>query len=171
MIYKGSRPAIDDSGFLKELCIVDAEGAEKDGQQYLIFTLAKPRRTHDVQQAIEAYNSGLDEALRFTQIDVVTFERGHGFHLHPIFHVIRKAQSSKSDTYWTWQNGGDDANSNKKRRRVVNELESDLVEASILPAAPKRMSGKENRDEQQQQQQVIPHYGLLCIGMFYFSDA
>ena len=56
MIYKGMRPAIDGSGFLKELCIVDAEGAEKDRQQYLIFTLAKPRRTHDVQQAIEAYN-------------------------------------------------------------------------------------------------------------------
>jgi len=170
MVYEGARPAMDSSGFLKELGVVDAEGAEKDGQQFILFTVLKPRRTCEVQQAVDAYNSGSSEGIRLVQFggeqqEVVTFERGHKFQLHPIYQTIRVADAAKDGSFWAWSSSGvaGDVN-NKKRRRVINELESDLVEASIAPSAPKRASGKENHGSEPQV--MISHYGLLCIGMF-----
>jgi hypothetical protein len=171
MVFEGPRPAIDGSGFLKDLGVIDAEGAEKNGQQFILFTVARPRRTSEVQQAIDAYNDSSAEAMRLVQFEgerVVTFERGHRFQLHPIYQTIRTAETAKDNTFWSWSSTGvvGDANISRKRRRVINELESDLVEASIIPAAPKRASGKENRGEEPQPQVMSPHYGLLCIGMF-----
>jgi hypothetical protein len=169
IVFEGTLPALEDGHFLGGLGIVEAEGCTKDGNHFMLITVGRPRKTIDVEQAIKLFNSSAPEAA-ITPVSfqggpfVVTFERGHKFQLHPIYQTIQSANQSGDSAYWTWG-----LIEGKKRRRVMSELESDLVEASILPTAPKRASGKENSDAQVMTQPseflcASGCYGLLCIG-------
>ena len=158
--------------FLNGLGVIEAEGCNKDGIHFMMLTVGKPRRTSDVEQAINAYNSGAEgggiSLVSFEGgLKVVTFERGHKFQVHPIHRTIQAANSAGNGAYWAWGS----AEEGKKRKRVINELESDLVEAAIIPVAEKRAShGKENKDVEQQVNQPAANdfysiEGILCIGM------
>lgn len=155
MVFEGTLPSLEDGQFLGSLGIVEAEGCTKDGNHFVLITVGKPRKTSEVEQAILAYTEAAITPVSYQGGPlVVTFERGHKFQLHPIYQAIQSANQAGNEGYWTWG-----LIEGKKRKRVINELESDLVETSIVPNASKRACGKENSDVQ------VNMPSELCIGM------
>jgi len=167
IVFEGALPTLDGGMFLGGLGIVEAEGCTKDGIHFMVMTVGKARKTTEVEQAIEAHNrSAAEAAISLVSYQggpcVVTFERGHKFQLHPIYQTIQSASKAGNAAYWAWG-----LIEGKKRRRVINELESDLVETSIVPNAPKRASGvgKENSDVQvKQPSEFLSDVGCCLIG-------
>jgi hypothetical protein len=165
IVFEGALPALDGGMFLGGLGIVEAEGCTKDGIHFMVLTVGKPRKTIEVEQAVQLHNSAAEAAISLVSYQggpcVVTFERGHKFQLHPIYQTIQSANKAGNAAYWTWG-----LIEGKKRRRVMNELESDLVEAALVPNASKRASGKENSDAQvTRPSEFLSDIGcLLCIG-------
>lgn len=141
LVFDGVRPPSMGGGFLKELDVIKAEGCEKDGKQFLIFTTNKPRRSNDVADSVRAFNESApdDEKLALIAFEngpeVVVFERGNCFRTHPISKIIQGAM--EDDGYWAWSVMID---GDRKKKRAVNELESDLVEAAIRPSSAKRVA-------------------------------
>ena len=177
IVFEGSLPSLEGGMFLNGLGIVEAEGCNKDGTHFMMLTVGKPRRTSEVEQAIEAFNGAASAgaAIRLVSFQggpsVVTFERGHKFQLHPIYQTIRSANDAGNAAYWAWGSV-----EGRKRKRVINELESDLVESAILPTASKRASGaKESSSDAQVIRPSESDFlsigccGLLCIGMNSWS--
>jgi hypothetical protein len=100
LVFEGARPPMDD--FLREIGVTEAEGVQKDGKQYIVFTVAKPKRTSDVQASIDAYNrrhAGAVRLLPFCDSMVTTFERGSKYLAHPIYQTV--AQTA-DDSRWSW---------------------------------------------------------------------
>ena len=180
-VFEGQRPDIGGQTPFADLDVAEAEGCEKDGRQFVVFTVCKPRRVSDVERVVE----GL-EGIRLVSLDggpmIATFERGHSYQGHPIYRTIQSLCANCDVSYWRWSLDHPQQN---RKKRVISELESDLADAVILPAAEKRASKKQRQedaecilpldDEGGVQRQVEPacpfrlpsscYYGLLCIGM------
>ena len=180
-VFEGLRPDIGGQTPFADLDVAEAEGCEKDGRQFVVFTVCKPRRVSDVERVVE----GL-EGIRLVSLDggpmIATFERGHSYQGHPIYRTIQSLCANCDVSYWRWSLDHPQQN---RKKRVISELESDLADAVILPAAEKRASKKQRQedaecilpldDEGGVERQVEPacpfrlpsscYYGLLCIGM------
>ena len=116
LVFDGARPCMDGGDFLKEIGLVEVEGVQKDGKHHLLFTVCKPRRTLDVQSAIDAYNRRHGDVIR--EATVTTFERGNKYLTHPICQAIQRSDAS----YWSWSVV-------MAEDQMVNDLESTLSEA------------------------------------------
>ena len=116
LVFDGARPCMDGGDFLKEIGLVEVEGVQKDGKHHLLFTVCKPRRTLDVQSAIDAYNRRHGDVIR--EATVTTFERGNKYLTHPICQAIQRSDAS----YWSWSVV-------MAEEQMVNDLESTLSEA------------------------------------------
>ena len=140
LVFNGVRVPAMGGDFLKELAVIKAEGCEHDGKQFVVFTTRKPRKAADVLSAISAYNAAAEEKMQLIAHEeegpeVVVFDRGSCYRTHPICKLIHAA--SGNDVSWEWSLLVD---SESKQKRVACELETDLVEASILPSASKRIA-------------------------------
>ena len=128
-------------GFLKDMDVIKAEGCEKDGKQFVIFTVSKPRKASEVLDSIKNYNEDAEEKMNLISFqdgpEVAVFDRGNCFRSHPISKIIQSAVAEEES--WVWSVVVD---SDGKKKRAVNELESDLVETSIRPATTKRMASR-----------------------------
>ena len=162
VVFKGERPN-SDLDFFRALDVVHAEGVEQDAMQFMMFTLQKPRRTVDVEHAMQGM-----QLIEFDGMPkIVTFERGHRYQTHPIFQTIQAL--SKHQSFWTWKL---EIDGDQRRKRVISELESDLV--NVVPECDKREPKKkesfhnENGDRGQPQVRDVSSpcaHGLQCIGM------
>ncbi len=142
LVFNGAQPPSMGGDFLKELDVIKAEGCEKDGVQFLIFTTNRPRRSDDVLESIRLFNDRTsDQKVELIPHDngplVAVFDRGNCFRTHQLSKIIQGAMEG-DDGYWTWSVMMD---GDRKKKRAVNELESDLVETSIKPASSKRVAG------------------------------
>ncbi len=122
--------------FLKEIGITDAEGIQKEGKHFIVFTVGKPRRVADVQNSIDAYNRRSSEPIQlipFCDVTVTTFERGNKFMSHPISQII----AQKDETYWSWSLVMAER---RAEQQMINDLEDSLdpapVEAPSSSATP-----------------------------------
>jgi hypothetical protein len=138
LVFEGTKaPAMGD-GFLHELDVIQADGCEHEGNHFMIFTTTKPRRPADVLASVQAFNATATEE-KMTLIafqggpEVAVFDRGQCFRSHPISRIIQGATAAGEA--WSWSMLAD---SEKKKKRAINELESDLVDTVIIPSAPKR---------------------------------
>jgi hypothetical protein len=138
LVFEGTKvPAMGD-GFLHELDVFQADGCEHEGNHLMIFTTTKPRRPADVLAAVNAFNAtATDEKMSLIAFqdgpEVAVFDRGQCFRSHPISSIIQGATAAGEA--WSWSMLAD---SERKKKRAINELESDLVETAIIPNAPKR---------------------------------
>lgn len=141
LVFQGAQPPSMGGDFLKDLDVIKAEGCEKEGRQFLIFTTNRPRRSDDVLESLRAYNAQASEKVEPVSFEngplVAVFERGNCFRTHAISKIIQGAMEG-DDGYWVWSVMMD---GDRKKKRAVNELESDLVETSIRPSASKRVAG------------------------------
>ena len=129
LVFEGVRPPME--VFLREVGMVEAEGIQKDGQHFIVFTVCKPRRVLDVQNAVDAYNRRSSDAIRlvpFCDATVTTFERGNKFMSHPICQAI----AQKDETYWTWSL----VMAEQQKQTVADQQMINDLEASLDPAAP-----------------------------------
>ena len=140
LVFDGTRAPAMGGEFLKELEVIKAEGCEHDGKQFLIFTTNKPRKSSDVLDAVNTFNGATEEKMNLVSFEggpeVVVFERGNCFRTHPISKIIQAAMNG-DDVSWVWSVMMD---SDVKKKRVVSELELDLVETSVRPSASKRIA-------------------------------
>jgi hypothetical protein len=133
------------------LCSVGVRSVEcalNGEKQFVVITMDKPMRASDVL-------SSLKDGLcleKFENCDdlIVTFEKGQRYLQHPFYVVVQGVKSAATEDdatlrYWQWVSDGEPV----KRKRVVGELLSDLVEESINPSAPKRerVGSKEKNSE------------------------
>lgn len=140
LVFEGPR---EPSGeFLDEIGAMDAEGIHKDGKQYMLFTVRKSRRTTEVLQAIDSFNSSkpADEAVRLVAYEpgsslILTFERGNKYQSHPIYKIISGLG------HWTRST----VMASDKQKRAITELQTDLVQDCIVPSSSKRVSGEEGK--------------------------
>jgi len=139
LVFNGVRIPAMGGDFLKELDVINAEGCEHDGKQFVIFTTRKPRKAADVLGAISAYNATAEEKMQLIPHEdgpeVVVFDRGNCYRTHPICKIVHAA--SGNDVSWEWSLLVD---SESKQKRVAGELETDLNETSIRPSASKRVA-------------------------------
>ena len=162
MVFEGERPecVVSGEGFFKLLDVVEAQGGRDDGKNFMILTLRRARRLVEVERAMEG--------IRLVSFEngpsIVTFQRGHNYQAHSIYKIIQKISASGDESFWAWSMVVD---SDRKRKRVADELESDLVDASITPIAQKRASKKRELDENQVRASSSFFYGLLSIGICF----
>ena len=139
LVFEGPKVPSMGSAFLQEIDVIKADGCERDGKHFMIFTTSKPRRSTDVLDSIKAFNLANEEKMNLVAFEdgpeVAVFDRGQCFRTHPISKIIQNAISNEEA--WSWSMLAD---SDKKKKRAINELESDLVETAIFPTAPKRMA-------------------------------
>lgn len=193
LVFEGTRTPAFGGGFLKDLEVTKAEGCEKDGKQFVILSVSKPRKASDVVKAVKAYNSDTQDKMMLVPFlngpEVVVFDRGNCYRAHPISKIIQEAVAAEDSWTWAVVAEGDAGTSKKmcdvggkkkksdevgkpdagekpaaipvveeveetkkeetetkksaggsKKKRAVNELESDLVEASIRPQSIKRQA-------------------------------
>lgn len=125
------------SEMLCSIGIRSMECALHEDKQFVVFTVDKPTRASDVL-------SSLQDGFCLEKFDgcddlIVTFEKGQRYLQHPFYVVVQGVKSAAveddaSPRYWQWISDGEPV----KRKRVVGELASDLVEESINPSATKR---------------------------------
>ena len=138
LVFNGCKLPSMGGDFLKELDVTNAEGCEKDGKHFMIFTVNKPRRMEDVVESIQAFNAVASEEDRIKLVqyenepEVVVFAKGNCFKTHGISKIIHG-----EDTYWEWSVVVD---GDGKKKRAMSELSSDLVDAAIVPKCAKRVS-------------------------------
>lgn len=122
-------------------------------KQFVVFTVEKPVRASDVLKSIEGFNSSSSTPLtleKFNEDDVcmiVTFEKGQRFMQHPFYSIVQEVKEDSSNDpemraskVWEWTATFNNSmpSASKQKKRVVDELASDLVEDAILPSASKR---------------------------------
>jgi hypothetical protein len=141
LVFNGVRVPAMGGDFLKELDVIKAEGCEHDGKQFVIFTTRKPRKAADVLSAVSAFNATTEDKMHLIAHEdgpeVVVFDRGNCYRTHSICKIIQEAMSTGKDVSWAWSLVVD---SESKQKRVASELETDMVETSILPSAAKRVA-------------------------------
>ena len=157
MVFEGERPecVVSGEGFFKLLDVVEAQGGRDNGKNFMILTLRRARRLVEVERAMEG--------IRLVSFEngpsIVTFQRGHNYQAHSIYKIIQKISASGDESFWAWSMVVD---SDRKRKRVADELE-----ASITPIAQKRASKKRELDENQVRASSSFFYGLLSIGICF----
>ena len=139
LMFHGTKPPSLDGDFLKELGIVKADGCERDGDHFLVFSTSKPRKSAEVLEAVNSFNAVALEKMALGCFqdgpEVVVFDRGNCFRAHPMCKIIQAA--AEKDAAWSWSTM---ASGEGRKKRAVSELESDLVESSIRPSFLKRMA-------------------------------
>lgn len=133
IVFEGPAPDLG-AGFLKRLNITDAEGCAQDGVQYVLLRTGKPRASIDVAECAAEHALKL---IRFqpSEPEVMVFEKGSKFRVHPMGRFIHSMRRDAS--YWRWPDGQP-----RRKKRVAAELQSDLVETTIVPASTKRVAIK-----------------------------
>ena len=134
LVFEGARPSMNE--FLKEIGITEAEGIQKEGKHFIVFTVGKPRRVAEVQNSVDAYNRRSSEPIQlipFCDATVTTFERGNKFMSHPICQTI----AQKDETYWAWSLVMAEQ---RAEQQMINDLEDSLepapAEASSSSTTP-----------------------------------
>ena len=141
LVFEGTKAPTMGGGFLQELDVAKADGCEHEGRHFMIFTTTKPRRSPEVLESIQTYNMAAPDEEKMNIVafqngpEIAVFDRGQCFRSHPISRIIQGATAAGEA--WSWSMIAD---SEKKKKRAINELESDLVDTAILPTAPKRMA-------------------------------
>jgi len=139
LMFHGTKPPSFDGEFLKELGVIKADGCERDGDHFLVFSTNKPRKSAEVLEAVNSFNAVALEKVNLVCFqdgpEVVVFDRGNCFRAHPMCKIIQAA--AEKDAAWSWSTMID---TEGKKRRAVSELESDLVESSIRPSFLKRVA-------------------------------
>ena len=136
LVFKFAEKVGDD--LLNLLQVKKAEGCIKDGQNFAMITTVKPCKVVDIVKGIAVFNQDRQEKLVCVPYadgpEVAVFDKGNAFREHAIYKVIEEMRNDAS--YWSWFLGGGGA----KKKRVLGELESDLVQSSFTPVSSKRVS-------------------------------
>ena len=144
LVFNGTMPSME-SGFLKEIGPIRAEGCCSDGKNYMMLCTRRPRKASDVVELIASYKRAgeLSDMELLGDEKITVFEKGNKFRVHPIGQTILRMTQDPS--YWSWPQGV------TSKRRALSELESDLVR--VEPTAPKRVKV------------IVPCVigGLLCV--------
>lgn len=135
IVFEGERP----DNFEHALDLKSIECCQHEGKQYCMLTTNHGKRVDDVLQIVNGMGIQLlpfDDASGL----VLTFEKGHAFQSHEFYKIIQNAKAANDTTYWF--------NGSVGRKRVISELQSDLVpESMITPTALKRVSGVTSNNE------------------------
>ena len=67
LVFDGSKAPAMGGGFLKDMDVIKAEGCEKDGKQFVIFTVSKPRKASEVLDSIKNYNEDAEEKATLSE--------------------------------------------------------------------------------------------------------
>ena len=129
------------------LVVRSIEAALSGERLFVVLAVEKAVKAQDVLSAVSNFNASAGEDAKIClekfedcQDTIITFDKGQLYLQHPFYVIVQGIRSSarvegEPPRFWEWTS---DSTQLKKRKRVAEELDSDLVVESISPSAPKR---------------------------------